>query len=105
MRALDSKDLFYKHQKILQIFEYFDELRIRNIIREKYPDCQESILKNLVDIKDKINYYIETKASKNGEEEKVINQKERVINEIKPMLANIFEDENSQECSSLVEQP
>ena len=45
----------------------------------------------------KIGDHIEKKAPEN--------ENEKVINQIKPMLAQIFEYESSQECSSLADQP
>ena len=48
-------------------------------------------------ISEKIGYFIELKAPEN--------KKERVKNEINPLFAQIFEYENSQEFSSLVNRP
>ena len=45
----------------------------------------------------KIGDHIEKKAPEN--------ENEKVINQIKPIFAQIFEYESSQECSSLADQP
>ena len=45
----------------------------------------------------KINDYIELKTPEK--------EKERVLNEIKPLFAKIFEDESREEFSSLVDEP
>ena len=41
------------------MFEYIDKLKIKNLIRNKYPNCQQSILKNLGKIMDIVTEYIE----------------------------------------------
>ena len=41
------------------MFEYVDELKIRNLVKEKYPGFYESILKSSVEIIRIINDHIE----------------------------------------------
>ncbi len=56
-------------------------------------------MKNIDEINEHLSDHIKNKALENE------NENEKVINKIKPMLAQIFEYESSQEFSSLVDRP
>ena len=50
------------------MFEYVDELKIKNLVKEKYPGFSESILRNSVEIIQIINDHIEKKALESEKE-------------------------------------
>ena len=86
---LPLENLFNKHTTLLKIHKYFEKLKIKDLIKEKFSGCNETTQSNLVEIMRKIGDYIESDAPED--------KKEKLMDEINPKLVKIYEYENSLE--------